>query len=975
MSCEGSHNKYLDTLCATPAFVATFGSSAMAKEVLEEVHRLAKEQASQTRLNAKTKQYVETCVRTLFARMQEAGLKPPTHSKSGLPKRDSQIAYTSLFELIHTVEKDGSLTKLGARIFAQKQKLLDDANRPAHVQAADAAFAEAATELDSDEDQINNTAMADLFSKLATSFAGEPRHVIFGGPGSGFATDMRGSIYLDPRPLAAPATMQDNIIVIEAGAFHELGHEKYTRRDIWARVLELNKDKAYGIDEEGLNQFGRAMLPEVFNIVEDGRMERCLANEYLGIAETLALSCQLQPRWDEVVGPTVQRVRQVMGAMLYTALPYFSVREGVRVAMGDEARTLFESVEPLVQEAVHAPPEESFERVLAICKRLQHDPSLTERHDLQNTLSIPKPPEDTQPYQRQPQQDQENDQQQGQGRSSGSQQDDQQQGQGRGSDGQQDDQQSSSRASAGQQDDPQGRGRKAAQEDPQGSGQASAGQQDDQQQGQDRQAAQKDSQGSGRASTGEQDDPQSQARGSGGQQDEQQQSQGRSSGSQQDDQQQGQGRGLNSQQEDQQGQDRQAVQEDPQGQHRGSGSQQQEQGRGSGRQHDDQQEGQGRGSESQQDEQQGSGQPRPAGQDDPQGQGRGDGGEQDEQESQPSGGAGGAGGKQSDVPRFSQEQLDAARSRIIHDAAVSLQNGVRRLNSPTAIGRNLHKPLANATSVNQRFRAGGKRHSVTVLAPTVDPIADQELLDDLAQREPQIKEVAKKLGKQLKSIRGEIEQRQSHLKEGQIDRRRFVAAVKGASDVYSSTQQSSETQFASSLVIDLSGSMYREVSSGSLYDATRILGETFDDLDMRYEVRGFGSSELVFKNIGDPTFAPERAAILAKSTFGGTLMADSAGLATNALRACEEKNRFMTVLSDGDAADHELSVQRLKEARESGVLTFGIFLSADAIGFGTRERLNELYGGEGNWTHIRSVHELPNTVGKRLATLFKRMKK
>lgn len=946
MSCEGSHNNYINSLCSSPAFVTTFGSSEMAKEVLEEVFRVAKEQASQMRLKPKDKQYIETCVRTLFARIQAAGLKPPTHSKSGLPKRSSQIAYTSLFELIHTVEKNGSLTKLGTRVFDQKQKARDkalhDANRPAHVQAADDAFAEAATELDSGEDLINNTAMADLFSKLATSFAGEPRNVIFGEPGSGFATDMQGSIYLDPRPLEPPATVQDNIITIEAGAYHELGHEKYTRRDIWARVLELNKDRAYGIDEEGLNQFGRAMLPEVFNIVEDGRMERCLANEYLGIAETLALSCQLQPRWDEHVGPKVQRVRQVMGAMLYTALPYFAVREEVREAMGDEARTLFETVEPLVQQAVHASPEDSFERVLAICKVLQHDPSMTERHDLQDTLSIPKPPEGTQPYQRQPQQQgQQDDQQEGQGQGSGVRQDDPQQGQGqgRGSRGQQDDQQQG-----------QGRGSGSQQEDQQqGQGRSgSGGQQDDQQQGQGRQAAQDDQQGSGRASAGQQEEPQGSGRASAGRQEDEQQGRSRSGGKQ----------------DGQHGQDQQAAQQDPQGSGRAGAGEQ-----------DDQQQSHGRGSGDQQDDQQGFGQ---AGQqDDPQseGQGRGTGGEYDAQAAQPSGGAGGAGGKQSDVPRFSQEQLDNARSRIIHDAAVSLQNGVRRLNSPTAIGRNLHKPLANAKSVNQRFRAGGKHHSVTVLAPTVDPIADQELLDDLAKREPQIKEVAKKLGKQLKSIRGDIEQRQSHLKEGQIDRRRFVAAVKGASDVYSATQQSTETQFASSLVIDLSGSMYREVSSGALYDATRILGETFDDLDMRYEVRGFGSNELVFKNIGDSTFAPERAAILAKSTFGGTLMADSAGLATNALRACEEKNRFMTILSDGDAADHELSVQRLKEARESGVLTFGIYLSSDPIGYGTRDKLNELYGGEGNWTQIHSIQELPNTVGKRLATLFKRMKK
>src|SRR5690606_5889259 len=139
-------------------------------------------------------------------------------------------------------------------------------------------------------------------------------------------------------------------------------------------------------------------------------------------------------RWDEHVGPKVQRVRQVMGAMLYTALPYFAVRKEVRAAMGDEARTLFETVEPMVQQAVHASPEDSFERVLAICKVLQHDPSMTESHDLQDKLSIPKPPEGTQPYQRQPQQQgQQDDQQQGQGQGrggSGSQQDDQQQGQG-----------------------------------------------------------------------------------------------------------------------------------------------------------------------------------------------------------------------------------------------------------------------------------------------------------------------------------------------------------------------------------------------------------------------------------------------------------------------------------------------------------------------------------------------------------------
>jgi len=164
--------------------------------------------------------------------------------------------------------------------------------------------------------------------------------------------------------------------------------------------------------------------------------------------------------------------------------------------------------------------------------------------------------------------------------------------------------------------------------------------------------------------------------------------------------------------------------------------------------------------------------------------------------------------------------------------------------------------------------------------------------------------------------------------------------------------------------------MSGHVESGALYDATMTLGDTFDMLEMPYEVRGFGSTDAQFKAMDDPGFAPERAACLTTLDLGGTQGARTAGLAASALLARDESNKLMVVLSDGDMGDHSRAARTLQQARRDGIVTFGVFLGSGA----RDERMNELYGA-GNWASINSLDELPTEVGRRLATLFKRMRK
>jgi hypothetical protein len=168
--------------------------------------------------------------------------------------------------------------------------------------------------------------------------------------------------------------------------------------------------------------------------------------------------------------------------------------------------------------------------------------------------------------------------------------------------------------------------------------------------------------------------------------------------------------------------------------------------------------------------------------------------------------------------------------------------------------------------------------------------------------------------------------------------------------------------------------MSGEMTSGALYDAVGVLAATFENpaLGMPYEVRGFSNGSYASKAIDDPEFALERAAMLLRGESGGTQMYETAGLAATALRARPERNRLLIVLTDGDLGDHDRTAAILRDARdarESGIITFGIYLARGSDQPNTA-RLDDLYGGRGNWTTIHAIGEMPEQVGQRIADLM-----
>jgi nitric oxide reductase activation protein len=244
--------------------------------------------------------------------------------------------------------------------------------------------------------------------------------------------------------------------------------------------------------------------------------------------------------------------------------------------------------------------------------------------------------------------------------------------------------------------------------------------------------------------------------------------------------------------------------------------------------------------------------------------------------------------------------------------------------------------------------------------------SNTELMSQLQERRSAHRPVASRLAQQLKAIRQDTDQRLRRQSDGRLDRRQLANAVKGQEDVYTQVKQLPKTSFAASLTVDMSGSMSEYIHSGALYDAAMVLGDTFEMLEVPYDVRAFGSHEVQFKSMGDTSFAPERAAGLSEANLGGTRMADSAGLAQAALQARPEHNRIFVSLTDGALNDHEQSRTLLADARKNGIVTFGIFLGEGA----DTERMDQLYG-RGNWTIINTLTDMPKAVGQRLASIFK----
>ncbi len=816
-------------------------------------------------------------------------------------------------------------------------------------QASESA-AEAAQGLSTEQDPINNETIASMFSRIATSIAGQPRRVIFGRPGSGFATDMRGKIFADPQPLGQGAPISEQLLVINAGIYHELGHEEFTPMGYWADLLEIAQSggpvsrqvdmrfAGLGVLDITLDR-ARGDVPGCYNIVEDGRMERTISDEYRGVAEVLAASCVVDARWDEQVGDQVPTRYQLEGALLYTALPYFAVSPAARAGMSEEARALLDELEPIVARAVRGTAEDAYHASLYLAWRFEQAGLLeAPPPDVVGKRPPSSPPPGTQA--RRPtiviDGDQVLDGGDGAEQPGG--------------------QSSVDVEYTGDVTIRNPRRRQGDEEDggarsPSASRQRSRMTQPD---GDRRPPADDAPEGGagGRQRRADDDEQPAGRRGGGGDDAEADAPRQR-----QPDDEQASGGGRRA---------RKTDEEEPVDRQRG-----------------------GAGDDDQADE-------RPQPQDDEGsggGQRRGQQGDQDDQNqaSQSSQSTGDTGGEKSgdadDVGGAVDWSDAVATSGPLRDAdqpfdAEQPSGGARCTGRPG--GGGARQPGARQRPAGGAGRGAAPadrqphpRHAAVSHAQGRRGHGRGELpkanhrVSALTPRRSTHQAIARRLATQLAAIREETEQRLRKQPSGRLDRGRLVAAVKGQQDVRTRQQKYPNTSFAASIAVDMSGSMNSRISSYALYDAVMVLGDTFDVLDIPYEVRAFTNGPSAqMKAIDDPAFEPARAAALASWGGGATYMHEASSLASTALGGCPEANKIAISLTDGMLDDHEKTRAVLEESRRRGIVTFGVYVGAYGL---NAQKMDELYG-PGNWAQIGDLKEMPQQVGKRLATIFKRLR-
>jgi hypothetical protein len=138
MSCEGSQGAFFSHQAGQSAVMAAFGGSPeQAQQALEQVYALARAQAEQAKtalgtdrvatLRAKAEdEQAKAATKALFARMQQMGLRPPAHSKSGLPKRDAQYGYAAIERTLRAIEGRTALPSLAKQVresLAQERRI------------------------------------------------------------------------------------------------------------------------------------------------------------------------------------------------------------------------------------------------------------------------------------------------------------------------------------------------------------------------------------------------------------------------------------------------------------------------------------------------------------------------------------------------------------------------------------------------------------------------------------------------------------------------------------------------------------------------------------------------------------------------------------------------------------------------------------------------------------------------------------
>ncbi len=132
MSCDGNRGKFFHHIAQDQAVQNTFGSPADAESAFEQIFNTARAQSRPG--NVPMRAQAEARTRKLFDEMCGLNIKPPTHSPTGLPRKDAQFGYAAIHQTLEAIRSGQRLPGLARQVIEQRghtrriSAVRDDAN-------------------------------------------------------------------------------------------------------------------------------------------------------------------------------------------------------------------------------------------------------------------------------------------------------------------------------------------------------------------------------------------------------------------------------------------------------------------------------------------------------------------------------------------------------------------------------------------------------------------------------------------------------------------------------------------------------------------------------------------------------------------------------------------------------------------------------------------------------------------------------
>jgi len=165
-------------------------------------------------------------------------------------------------------------------------------------------------------DEVDNEFVRGRMENVARVATGNDVKIAIG---SGFWTDMNGTVQLDPHDPQKDAPAEDRILMMQGGLEHEICHELYYDKAAFAELQEqIQSDPS------------RSPVAFLNNVLADGhdewrhKLKRPEAYEQIEAHDALFVAHNGSGRWS--FDPERQNAwQQVTGAILYRGLPYYAV--------------------------------------------------------------------------------------------------------------------------------------------------------------------------------------------------------------------------------------------------------------------------------------------------------------------------------------------------------------------------------------------------------------------------------------------------------------------------------------------------------------------------------------------------------------------------------------------------------------------------------------------------------------------------